>query len=72
MKYICYWSWAEINYAHFDVMYVHCVSIYNNELSQHYASTKKVLQMWIVTNIQKYAHLLHILLHTCQENIYYF
>ncbi len=28
--------------------------------------------MWIVTNLQKYALLLHILLQTCQENIYYF
>ncbi len=52
------------------------VSICNVELSQHYASIKKVLSKYELLqtdrNMQTYAILLHILLQTCQGNIYYF
>ncbi len=61
--------------THLDAILVHCVPIYNVELSQHDASIEKVLQMWSIYFCYKQTetcNLVHILLQTCQENIYYF
>ncbi len=72
MKYICYWSLAEINMHTLwcNVLIVGQFAVLN--FPSIMQALQSALQMWIVTNIQKYALLLHILLQTCQESIYYF